>query len=200
MKKENSSLEEKEFRLYPDDNPRDSLRWYAVYTRPRHEKKVLSNLQKKGIESYLPLIKQYHQWSDRKKWVEEPLIRGYVFVNIPLKYSLYVLETYGIVRFVMFKREYASIPNFQIEALKRTIDSKYPIEARPYLKVGQIVEVVEGSLKGIIGRIQRIENDNKFVISLDAIQSAFSVQIDPSLLRLASEKKRKKILTLPLGL
>ncbi len=200
MNKENYSLEEKEFRIYPDDNPRDSLRWYAVYTRPRHEKKVFSSLQKKGIESYLPLIKQCHQWSDRKKWVEEPLIRGYVFVNIPLKHSLYVLETYGIVKFVMFKREYASIPNFQIEALKRTIESEYTIKARTYLKVGQIVEVVGGSLKGIIGRIQRIENDNRFVISLDAIQTAFSVHINPSLLRPVSEGKREKILSLPLGL
>ena len=60
-------------------------KWIAVYTKPRHEKTVALELGKKGIESYLPLLKERRKWSDRKKWVEFPLFRSYVFVKIELK-------------------------------------------------------------------------------------------------------------------
>ena len=61
-----------------DHNPN----WYAVYTKPRSEKKLADRLNEHGIEAYLPLRKTLKQWSDRKKMVEEPLITSYVFVNI----------------------------------------------------------------------------------------------------------------------
>ena len=194
--KENSTSEEPVFKIYPDDDPQTSSRWYAVYTRPRHEKKVYSILKEKEINSYLPLIRECHIWSDRKKWVEEPLIRGYVFVRVPLSKSLYVLETEGIIRFVMFNKKYASIPDFQIEALQRTLSSGYSLEPSEYLKIGQLVEIIDGPLKGVIGEIQQIQSQNRFVISLDAVQMSFSVQINPSLLRPVTKGKK---ISLPLG-
>lgn len=194
--KENSTSEEAVFKIYPDEDPQTGSRWYAVYTRPRHEKKVYSLLKEKEINSYLPLIRECHIWSDRKKWVEEPLIRGYVFVRIPLTKSLYVLETEGIIRFVMFNKKYASIPDFQIEALQRTLSSGYSLEPSKYLKVGQLVEVIDGPLKGVIGEIQRIQSQNRFVISLDAVQMSFSIQINPSLLQPVTKGKK---ISLPLG-
>lgn len=178
----------------------DIPRWYAAYTRPRHEKKVLENLQNIDIEAYVPLIKEYHQWCDRKKLVEVPLIRSYVFVHIPAKYALYVLETYGIVRFVMFQRELAAIPDFQIDALKSTVDGGLKLEPQEYLKTGQTVEVTDGPFKGIIGKIQRVENDDRFVISLDAIQTSYVVRVDPALLKPVSDDKKKARISLPLGM
>jgi transcriptional antiterminator RfaH len=59
-----------------------NLKWYPVYTQPRAEKKAYSALIDKGIEAYLPLHRRLKQWSDRKKWVEEPLISSYLFVRI----------------------------------------------------------------------------------------------------------------------
>ena len=63
----------------------DSKIWVAVYTRPRHEKTVKKEFQKKGFEVYLPMLKERRKWSDRKKWVEFPLFRSYVFVRIKIK-------------------------------------------------------------------------------------------------------------------
>jgi transcriptional antiterminator RfaH len=77
-------------------------RWYPVYTHPQAEKKTWDLLQKKGIESYLPLRKQLKQWSDRKKWVEEPLIKSYIFVRIVPQQQTDVLMTKGISRFLYF--------------------------------------------------------------------------------------------------
>ncbi|HDN58843.1 MAG: antitermination protein NusG [Candidatus Neomarinimicrobiota bacterium] len=186
--------------IYGGIDPVHQSRWYAIYTKPRHEKKVFDSLNQKKIEAFLPLKKEYHQWSDRTKLVEEPLIRSYIFVHIPLKRSLEVLETYGVIKFVTFKGNYAPIPDFQIEALKKTLENQVSLEPIQYLKVGQLVEITDGPLKGVIGRIQRIKNEDKFVISLDAIRAAFVVDIHPGYLRPISEEKKKKLLTLPLGL
>lgn len=176
------------------------VRWYAVYTRPKHEKKVAENLKNQNIEHYLPLVKEKHKWADRKKLVEVPLIRGYVFVHISLPQSLYVLETYGVVRFVTFNRQYAPIPDFQIAAIRRTLDLGYSLLPTEYMGVGQLVEVIEGPLQGTVGRVQYIHNEHKFVISLDAIQASYMIQIDPSNLRPLNEEKRQAIFKLPLGI
>ena len=48
-------------------------KWYAVYTRPKWEKKVAELLSRKRIENYCPLNKSIKQWSDRKKTIFEPL-------------------------------------------------------------------------------------------------------------------------------
>ncbi|HDO06779.1 MAG TPA: hypothetical protein ENG85_03760, partial [Bacteroidetes bacterium] len=69
--------------------------WYALYVRSRTEKKVAVELEGADIDFYLPLEKRLRQWSDRKKWVEEPLFRSYIFVHITQKEYYKVLQTRG---------------------------------------------------------------------------------------------------------
>ena len=54
-------------------------KWYALYTKPRWEKKIDAQLKKKGVVCWCPLQKIEKQWTDRKKLIEEPLFRSYVF-------------------------------------------------------------------------------------------------------------------------
>lgn len=179
----------------------DILHWYAVYTKPRHEKLVYSMLTDKGVECYLPLVKEVRQWSDRRKRVEEPVIRGYVFVHVTPRKTLDVLQTFGVVRFIMFQECYAIIPDFQIEALKRAIESGMELRSREYLQGGQLVEVIEGPLKGVIGSVQRFENEDRFVIRLDAVKTSYELRIESRYLRPISDAKKKKIIfRLPLGM
>ena len=89
--------------------------WYAVYVRSRHEKKVYHLFEEKGIESSLPLIKTTRQWSDRKKKVEVPLFRGYVFVRLDIdKDKLHILQTDGVVKFISIRSKPSRIPDEQI--------------------------------------------------------------------------------------
>ncbi len=92
--------------------------WLAVYTRPRWEKKVDSTLIRKGIESWCPLHKKERQWSDRKKIIEEPLFKSYVFVHIKEDEKLRVLQTEGILNFVHFLGKPAIIRSEEIELIK----------------------------------------------------------------------------------
>ncbi|MBM3931167.1 MAG: antitermination protein NusG, partial [Sphingomonadales bacterium] len=74
--------------------------WHVVYTLPRHEKKAARELELQGLEHWLPLHKVRKQWSDRRKWVEEPLFRSYLFVLVTPKTYFDILNTYGIVRYL----------------------------------------------------------------------------------------------------
>jgi transcription antitermination factor NusG len=96
----------------------DSHRWYVLYLRSRYEKRVHEELQRRGIESFLPTIMEVRQWSDRKKKVEMPLFPGYDFVRIDLKERVRVLEVDGVVKFVSIgDSRPVPVPDKQIESL-----------------------------------------------------------------------------------
>jgi transcriptional antiterminator RfaH len=132
----------------------EDYKWYPLYTKSRTEKKISSALNQKGIETYLPLNKQLKQWSDRKKWTEEPLFKSYIFVKISgLEYNS-VIQTPGVVRFIYFSGRLATIPEKQIEQLKKILEQDYqPEVCFTKLEKGQTVKIIDGSLKGYEGEM-----------------------------------------------
>jgi transcription antitermination factor NusG len=80
--------------------PDSARHWYVIYTRPRWEKKVYGLLLEKGVESYCPLNKVQKKWSDRLKWVEEPLFKSYVFVKVNGEEMPKVRLVDGVVNYV----------------------------------------------------------------------------------------------------
>jgi transcription antitermination factor NusG len=98
--------------------------WLAVYTKPRWEKKIDSVLIRKGIESWCPLQKSERQWSDRKKIIEEPLFRSYVFVHIDATERVKVLSTEGVLNFVHYLRKPAIIRDEEIELIRKYLGEK----------------------------------------------------------------------------
>ncbi|MFN5360116.1 MAG: UpxY family transcription antiterminator [Bacteroidota bacterium] len=98
--------------------------WLAVYTKPRWEKKIDSILSRKGIESWCPLQKSERQWSDRKKIIEEPLFRSYVFVHIDPAERVKVLSTEGVLNFVYYLRKPAIIRDEEIELIRKYLGEK----------------------------------------------------------------------------
>lgn len=98
--------------------------WYALYTKPRWEKKIDAVLQRKGIQSWCPLQKVQRQWSDRKKIVEEPLFKSYVFVRITEAERVKVLATDGILNFVHYAGKPAVIRDVEIEMIQKYLSEK----------------------------------------------------------------------------
>ena len=165
------------------DSQQDQKKWIAVYTKPRHEKTVENELLKKGFEIYLPILKERRKWSDRKKWVEFPLFRSYIFVRTEIKNSLFVLQTMGVVKVIKFGGEIAVIQNDSIRAIKLMIEGGYMPEAIDYFVKGETVEVKSGPLKGLIGEVTRVDNSDRLLVRIDAIQHSVSVQIDRGYLK-----------------
>ena len=165
------------------DTNQQNKKWIAVYTKPRHEKTVEKELQKKEFEVYLPLLKQRRKWSDRKKWVEFPLFRSYIFVKTEIKNALFVLQTLGVVKVVKFGGEVAVIQNDSIQAIKLMIEGGYMPEATDYFVKGDPVEVKDGPLKGLVGEVIRVDNHDRLLVRVDAIQHSVSVQINRAFLK-----------------
>ena len=97
-------------------------KWYAIYTKPRWEKKVAERLDEKGIEHFLPLIKTLKIWSDRKKWIQEPLFRSYIFVHVNPSEYLPALQTPGALRYITIESRPVAIPPIQIDAIRTWIE------------------------------------------------------------------------------
>ena len=156
----------------------DELHWYALHTKSRHEKVVEEGLRKRGIETFLPLRKLTRHWSDRVKQIEEPIFRGYLFVQIPLKKQWEVLRAHGSVRLVGFNSGPVPISEKELEAVRRFIQDKISIDPFPYLSKGDRVYIRSGPLQGIEGFIARKDRHTRLVISLDLLMQSISVEVD----------------------
>jgi transcription antitermination factor NusG len=156
-----------------------SEQWYALRTRSRHEKMVADQLDKQGIENFLPVVKQARQWSDRVKEVELPLFSGYTFVRVALTSPdrLRVLQTHGVAGFVGINCCGTAIPEEQIQDIRTLLASKIPFAEQPFLRVGQRVRVRGGALDGVEGILSAQNGDRSLVISLEPIQRSLSVRI-----------------------
>lgn len=165
-------------------------KWYAVYTRSRAEKKAAAELEENGIEVFLPLYKTIRQWSDRRKKVQIPLIRSYLFVNISRKEYFKVLKAQGVVEYVKFLGKPPSIPAWQIQNLKILLGSGEPFEiVTDQFNEGDFVEISAGVLKGLKGKIVKIRRKKKLLISLDALEYSYTVDIHPALVEPVKKTK-----------
>jgi transcription antitermination factor NusG len=163
-------------------------KWYAIYTRPRWEKKVNSLLLKKGIESYCPLNKIRRKWSDRVKTIEEPLFKSYVFVKIDEEGRTGVRMTDGVVNFVYWNGKPAIIKEKEIQTIKRFLDEYENVEAvRMDFEPEERVKIISGPMMDQEGKILEIKNKTAKVC-IDSLGYMLVAYIDKSKLASAKDK------------
>jgi transcription termination/antitermination protein NusG len=160
--------------------------WFAIETRPRHEKRVAAGLKEKGIDAFLPLISAMHKWSDRRRMVQLPLFPGYVFVRIAngLNIRVSVLRTSGVQKFVGALKVGTPIPECQIAAIRTIVEQKIPFTLHPFLSIGRRVRLRGGSLDGIEGILLAKNGDQSLLVSVELIQRSVAMrvagyQVDP---------------------
>ena len=145
---------------------------------------VTQRLSDQGFEAYLPLVKTLRQWSDRKKFVEVPLINSYIFVKVKEHLLSEVLQIDGASRYISFEGKPASIPQQQIDNLRILIDGKAKIDITgENLKAGDPVEVTHGALQGLRGELVKIGNRNKVVVRIDKLDLNLAITIQKAFLR-----------------
>ncbi len=154
--------------------------WYAIHTRAQHEKRIEMQLRQRGICSFLPLEKQVHRWSDRRKLVEVPLFPCYAFVHIipSAQTRSSVARTDGVIGFVGARGEGTPILESEIESVRLLLSRDVPFAFYPFLKMGQRVRVRGGSLDGVEGVIVGGRGDRKLVVSVELIQRSIAVTVE----------------------
>lgn len=168
---------------------RGAARWYALYTRARHEKRVDSRLRQRGIEAYLPLIPRTSQWHDRKRVVEWPMFSGYVFARVSPDQMTRALDTPGVASVVRQGGEPAPIPEEEIDNVRRFAAAiaetgEAPVSA-PYVQEGQRVRVVSGPLSSVEGTVIERRGGGRVVIQIGvrAIGQGMKLDVDETNLR-----------------
>ena len=156
----------------------EEVRWYALWTRSRHEQVVREQLEQKHVETFLPTVTRWSRWKDRKKKIDWPLFPGYCFARFNARERLPILKCTGVVSIISFEGEPAPIPEHEIDSIRTLIDSELAYDPCPMIREGMMVEVAHGPLKGVIGRLIRKGAHARLVLSVDLIGPAVSVEVD----------------------
>ena len=169
--------------------------WYALYTFPRFEKKIYKRLTDRGIESYLPLQKKLRIWKDRKKWIEEPLLRSCVFVKASELEYYTILNVEGVVRYVSFSGKAAIIPEWQIQAMQKLIDTdcEITISSKDF-KPGTSIRIISGILAGFEGELISCMGKKRVLIRISQIARSIVVTLPLTDLEIAESTKKKSVL------
>lgn len=156
----------------------DSLKWYALYTRSRCEKKVQQELERAQIHTFLPLVKEKRQWSDRLKTVVIPLLPGYIFVKSYLSDLKRALYCPGVVRVLSFCGKPCQVREAEVTLLETIVQFGLPAFNSEPCCVGDRVRIVRGVLKGWEGHVSRTHSSsNRVVFLVESIGQAVSVEV-----------------------
>jgi len=160
--------------------------WYAVYTRPRWEKKVASLLEERGIENYCPINKVTRQWSDRRKVVLEPVFKGYVFVRLEDDKKWQVKEVNGILNFVYFLGKPAKIRDEEIDTIRKFLNEFENVQVESKgLVVNSEVRIRQGVMMNYHGVVIEVLG-NRAVVRIDTLDIQLSAHFDKKNLELIS--------------
>ena len=152
--------------------------WYAVYTRHQHEKAAAESLSRNRFEVFLPVYDVVRQWKDRKKKLSVPLFPCYVFLRGVSERRLKILSTPGVHSIVMFAGRPASIPEAQIDAIRRAVESHLRIEPHPFLRCGDWVRIKSGPLAAVEGILVRRKSSYRLILSADFLEKSIAVEVD----------------------
>lgn len=141
-----------------------SMNWYALYTKPRNEKKVTEGLLKLGIEVYCPTVNTLKQWSDRKKRVTVPVLPSYVFVKIEEQDRNQVFQIPGVVRYVFWLGKPALIREIEIQALRESLNETYTSFQTASIQKGSTITLEEGPFKGQKGLVKFVSTKKTQVL------------------------------------
>lgn len=153
--------------------------WFAVYTLPRHEKRVAQYLIQREIEHYLPLYHPRRRWSDGSiVTLDLPLFPSYLFVRTGRNARVQVLRVPGVLAFVCGTgHQPTPLPEAEIAALRSGLSARHA-EPHPLLTVGQRARIRSGALAGMEGVVVRKKNNLRVVLTLDLLQQSVAVEVD----------------------
>jgi transcription antitermination factor NusG len=174
-------------RVVNDTAGNQDLSWWALYTRHQHERVVADVLSAKGFEVFLPLYDSIRRWKDRQKLLSLPLFPCYVFIRGEVGRCLQVVNTPGVHMILNQGEHFAVIPENEIQAIRRTVEGPFRMEPHPFLRCGDRVRVICGSLQGVEGILVRKKNQFRLVLSVDMLAKSVAVEIDAADVESVSE-------------
>lgn len=155
-------------------------RWYAVHTMARHEKRVVAQFEERRVNTFLPLMREIHRWSDRRVAVEVPVFSCYAFVRIvpTVEERIKVLRTPGVLAFVGSEGQGTPIPEDQIESIRLATSGNVLCFPHAFLNAGTCVRIRGGALEGMEGILVQTGKDQSLVVSVELLQRSIAIRVE----------------------
>ena len=167
-------------------------KWYVIHTYSGYEKMVAENIKKaietknlKDViqEAKVPIQKIKELRNGEYKNIERKLFPGYVLVKMVLNDDSWFIIKHikGVTGFVGDPYNPNSLSQIEVERLgieEKNIKVDY--------KVGDVVEVVSGALKGFIGNVEEVDEENSKVkvnVSVFGRNTSIDVDLDKVVLK-----------------
>jgi len=167
--------------------------WYAVRVRSNYERVTATHLRERGYEEFSPCYQVKRRWSDRTKTIEQFLFPGYVFSRLNPGDRLLVITAPGVVGLVGFGKTPSSIPDQEIENIRRMVQSGLLTRPWPFLEVGQRLLIERGPLAGVEGILQDVKGKARLVVSISLLQRSISAEVDRTWIRPLPASSSKQI-------
>jgi len=156
--------------------------WHALWTRSHCEQRVHDQLAAMGFDLFLPKIDQWSRRGGLRHLIRIPMFPGYVFLRGALDKAGYVqvLKARGLVQ-VLGERwdRLSTIPDAEIEAVRRIFDAGVPALPYTYLREGQRVRITRGPLADLEGILVRTKpNRGLLVVSVDLLRRSVAAHVD----------------------
>ena len=155
----------------------ESIQWFALHVKARHEQAVAASLRGKNIESLVPVTKERRRWSDRLKTVQSPIFPGYVFCRLEQSGRLAAVKTPGVIRLVGFGGWACPLGETEIASLLALSATQATSQRCDYLPIGQRVRLVDGPLAGLTGVLARSDKAKHLIVSIDILQRSVAVDV-----------------------
>ena len=163
--------------------------WYAVYTKPRWEKKVFSLLEKYGVEAYCPLNRVRKKWSDRVKWTEEPLFKSYVFVRVRSEDLMEVRQVNGVVNFVYWLGKPAIVRDRDIQVIRKFLNDYDEITVTPIeVQKNDKIMIRKGALMDKQAKVVEVIN-NQVRVVIESIGFELTALVEKSNVRVVPNRQ-----------
>jgi transcription antitermination factor NusG len=151
--------------------------WFALVTKPRHEKVASEALNSKGLETFLPLTQRRHQYGHRFREFDLPLFPGYLFCRFNVSNRLPVVATPGIVGIVSAGASPIPVSDVELMSLRIAMRERIPAYPQVFLRGGTKVAITEGPLAGIEGIVVKERDPLRVVVSIDLLQRSVLLEI-----------------------
>ena len=163
-----------------NQNDSEERIWHISYTRSRAEKQVALRLAIAAIPYFLPMHRELHHWSDRKKWIESPLFPSYIFVQITAKEYSQTLAIPGLLYYVSIKGKAVCLPDHRLQEIKRAVESNNVVEVLSGAPApGEIITITSGALKGLKGTVIRYEGKHHLLMAIEELGKYLKIKIQP---------------------
>ena len=158
--------------------------WKVVYVAPRAEKKVSKRLTELGIENYVPIVREKRKWSDRMKWVELPMISGYVFVRPNLVQRDHVLQIVSVLNYVRYNKADAKVRDEEIKAIKSIEEKGYYVESiQQKVQSGDKVVIAFGPFSGLKGTVTNHHSELVYTVMMDSLDIVLKIKVPAEVLK-----------------